>query len=225
VRVIFPHWLIALQTHSACKQVPQETVTFQRMKNNPSLTFFTGIALGLVAIAGYWMLQNPDPEPTPAVSTPAPLPVEIKKTFHEEPKLPDSITENREQNPLVTKKLVSPESSPEDRPEAVAANAAQVQQTSNEASTLVEAQLPPAQMPLAFRQLPPALAATNPQMADALKTLQQSFVDAIGGSNQNPADPAYYQRWVAAQTNIDEKYRILVGNQQFLIEQMQVNNQ
>jgi len=84
---------------------------------------------------------------------------------------------------------------------------------------------PAALIPLAFRPLPPQVAAANPQLANALQGLQQNFVQAIGGQNQNPNDPAYYQRWVAAQANIDEQYRLLVGNQAFLIEQMTVNNQ
>ena len=50
-------------------------------------------------------------------------------------------------------------------------------------------------------------------------------VDAVGGTNQNPDDPAYYNRWMGALANADEQYRILVGNQAFLLEQTQVNNQ
>lgn len=83
----------------------------------------------------------------------------------------------------------------------------------------------PASLPLAFRQLSPEMAAANPQLAGAVEGLQQSFVNAVGGPDQDPNDPAYYNRWMAAQKDIDEKYRLLVGNQAFLIEQMKVNNQ
>ena len=69
------------------------------------------------------------------------------------------------------------------------------------------------------------MAAANPQLAGAVEGLQQSFVNAVGGPDQDPNDPAYYNRWMAAQKDIDEKYRLLVGNQAFLIEQMKVNNQ
>jgi len=100
----------------------------------------------------------------------------------------------------------------------------QNQPATMQTSTLEQAPVPQARLPLVFNQLPPAVAAANPQMANAIQALQQSFVDAIGGPNQNPADPAYYQRWTAAQAKIDAQYRLLVGNQAFLVEQMQVSN-
>lgn len=80
-------------------------------------------------------------------------------------------------------------------------------------------------MPLAFLELPPDLAAARPQLAGAIANLQQDFVNAIGGPNQTPTDPAYYQRWVAAQKSSDEQYRLLVGNQAFLLQQISINNE
>jgi hypothetical protein len=82
----------------------------------------------------------------------------------------------------------------------------------------------PAPIPLAFHDPPPA-AAENPQIRAGLEELQQNFVEAIGGPNQDPADPEYLKRWITAQRQIDVQYRLLVGTQQFLVEQMQVNNQ
>ena len=90
--------------------------------------------------------------------------------------------------------------------------------------TSAQVPVPQARLPLVFNPLPPAVAAAKPQLITAIQALQQNFVDAIGGSNQNPADPAYYQRWIAAQANIDAQYRLLVGNQAFLVEQMQASN-
>lgn len=92
------------------------------------------------------------------------------------------------------------------------------------------ASVPPApsfsvSIPLAFTPIPPAVAAANPQVADAIQGLQQDFINAVGGPNQNPNDPAYYQRWVTAQKSLDEQYHLLVGDEAFLVEQMQVNNQ
>jgi hypothetical protein len=112
------------------------------------------------------------------------------------------------------------DSPPEIRPGRVAAPIAPVP---SDAQGDADAANSEALVPLAFRPLPPALAAANPRLADALRGLQQDFVDAVGPS-QNPNDPAYYQRWVAAQAAIDERFRLLVGNEDFLLEQMAVNN-
>jgi hypothetical protein len=114
------------------------------------------------------------------------------------------------------KDALAADSTPEIRPARVAAPIAPVPSDADAASS-------EALVPLAFRPLPPALAAANPRLADALHGLQQDFVDAVGLS-QNPNDPAYYQRWVAAQAAIDERFRLLVGNEDFLLEQMAVNN-
>jgi hypothetical protein len=82
-----------------------------------------------------------------------------------------------------------------------------------------------ASIPLAFQQLPAGFAAANPQVADALRGLQQQFVAAVGGGpDQNPNDPAYYQRWVGAEADIDEQYHLLVGDSLFLLNQIQVNS-
>jgi len=86
--------------------------------------------------------------------------------------------------------------------------------------------LPPipasAQVPLAFRPLAPALSTSNPQLANSLQMLQQNFLNALGGQNQNPNDPAYADRWDAAQLQSDDQYRLLVGNENYLIEQESV---
>jgi hypothetical protein len=82
-----------------------------------------------------------------------------------------------------------------------------------------------ARVPLAFQDIPPQLAAANPQLAPAIEELQERFVNAVGGPNQNPSDPAYYKRWTAAQKNLDAEYRVLLGGQAFLVQQMKINNQ
>jgi hypothetical protein len=82
----------------------------------------------------------------------------------------------------------------------------------------------PAPIPLAFHDPPPG-AAVNPQIKAGLEELQQNFVDAIGGPDQDPGDPAYLKRWITARRQLDVQFRLLVGTQQFLQEQMQVNNQ
>jgi hypothetical protein len=78
-------------------------------------------------------------------------------------------------------------------------------------------------IPLAFVPLPPGVAADNPRVAAAVQALQQNFVDAMGGPNQDPNDPAYYQRWITAQQNNDELYHLQIGDQAYLVEQIQIN--
>jgi hypothetical protein len=86
--------------------------------------------------------------------------------------------------------------------------------------------LPPipasAQVPLAFRPLAPPLSTPNQQVASGLQSLQQNFLNALSGQNQDPNDPGYIQRWYAAQFQSDQQYRTLVGDQAYLIEQSSV---
>ncbi len=80
----------------------------------------------------------------------------------------------------------------------------------------------PAALPVVFQEPSPELAA-NPQAADTVAQLRQKFVDAIGGPDQNPRDPAYLQRWVTAQKMIDDKFRVTFGAQAFLAAQLTAN--
>jgi hypothetical protein len=55
----------------------------------------------------------------------------------------------------------------------------------------------------------------------AVRRLQQQFVDAIGGPNQNASDPAYSARWQTAQQESDDVLRAQLGDQAYLSYQMQ----
>jgi hypothetical protein len=55
----------------------------------------------------------------------------------------------------------------------------------------------------------PAIPLTEQQSADWQK-LQQDFTDAVGGTNQNPNDPAYRTRWIAAQDYSDQMFKLKV---------------
>jgi hypothetical protein len=68
------------------------------------------------------------------------------------------------------------------------------------------------------------VAAANPQLPERAEAIQKNFVDAVGGSNEDPNDPAYYQRWVAAQTEADDEYRLAAGTEGYLLEQIQLNS-
>ncbi len=55
----------------------------------------------------------------------------------------------------------------------------------------------------------------------AVRQLQQQFVDAVGGPNQDPADPTYGARWQTAQQDADEALRAQLGNQAYLAYKQQ----
>lgn len=67
--------------------------------------------------------------------------------------------------------------------------------------------------------------APTPSQADALAALRQDFLSAIGGASQDPNDPAYLQRWLRAQRESDEQFRLLFGNSAFLAFQMATNGE
>jgi hypothetical protein len=73
-------------------------------------------------------------------------------------------------------------------------------------------------------ELPIVLAPPDPdwQMTEeeeaTYRRLQQQFVNAIGGENQNPADPDYLKRWRAAQTLSDAMFKQQFGGQAYMEE-------
>ncbi len=62
--------------------------------------------------------------------------------------------------------------------------------------------------PLAFTVDPKNL--TSEQQT-ALAKIQDQFLNAIGGADQNPADPAYGERWTTAQEIADQNYKAYFG--------------
>jgi len=71
--------------------------------------------------------------------------------------------------------------------------------------------------PLVFTEHPKNL---TPEQQTALAAIQDQFLKAIGDANQDPADPAYRDRWMNAQVVADQRYKALVGWPAF--EQMQL---
>jgi hypothetical protein len=71
--------------------------------------------------------------------------------------------------------------------------------------------------PLAFTVNPRNL---TPAQQIALAAIQDQFLKAIGDADQNPADPAYNERWRNAQNIADQTYRADFGWTAFV--QMQV---
>ncbi len=75
--------------------------------------------------------------------------------------------------------------------------------------------------PLAFRKINLDAAGFGASAKAAIAQVQQQFVNAIGGLNQDPSDPDYLARWQSAQVNADETLRGLLGNQAYMAFQQQ----
>ena len=78
----------------------------------------------------------------------------------------------------------------------------------------------PIQLPVAFQNVNPAEVQLDPLQQGAVAQVQQQFLDAVGGSNQNPNDPAYRQRWVKAQPQYDEQLMIKLGTEAYNLYQI-----
>jgi hypothetical protein len=74
-------------------------------------------------------------------------------------------------------------------------------------------QAPPAaiSLPLVFQDIDPSVLSLNAQQAQVVDDLRQKFIEAVGGPNQDPSDPAYSQRWQASQPQADLDLRGMIG--------------
>jgi hypothetical protein len=83
------------------------------------------------------------------------------------------------------------------------------------ALTLSGYQLPPkpqsAAVPLVFQPVDQAAVNLNPAQQQTVNNLQQQFINNVGGSGQNPADPAYQQTWQQAQAQSDQMTIVQLG--------------
>jgi hypothetical protein len=61
----------------------------------------------------------------------------------------------------------------------------------------------PISLPLAFHEVDSSVLLLNSQQAQAVSDLRQTFIEAVGGPNQDPSDPAYSQRWQTSQPAVD----------------------
>ena len=59
------------------------------------------------------------------------------------------------------------------------------------------------------------------EQASAIEFIRAQFVTLLGGPNQDPADPTYFDRWTNAQKQVDEEFRSFLGedayNRQLLL--------
>jgi hypothetical protein len=55
----------------------------------------------------------------------------------------------------------------------------------------------------------------------ALEKVQNDFVQAVGGTDQDPTDPAYLEKWKAAQHMSDDQYKKFFGGRAYVRRQME----
>ena len=55
----------------------------------------------------------------------------------------------------------------------------------------------------------------------ALEKIQNDFVQAVGGADQDPTDPAYLEKWKAAQQMSDDQYKKFFGGRAYVRRQME----
>ena len=80
-------------------------------------------------------------------------------------------------------------------------------------------------MPLVLQPVDPTALKLSEEQAQTINELRQTFLQEIGGTNQDPSDPAYRQRWQAAQREADEMLAGMFGRNFTLNYQMQVESQ
>ena len=121
-------------------------------------------------------------------------------------------TLNREQGALIAQ-LVGAEEQPV--ADATAAAAVEATASGNERQVL---------MPAVMANALPATVRTEEQAA-AWEKLRNDFVNAIGGENQDPASPQYRRRWVQAESESDQRFRLIYGDTVFVQHQMQAQRE
>ena len=71
----------------------------------------------------------------------------------------------------------------------------------------------------------PAIAFTTDQRVSEWEKLQDEFIEAIGGPDQNPDDPAYRARWVEAQQLSDATFKARYGTAAFILQNILAGRQ
>ncbi|SPE55817.1 exported hypothetical protein [Verrucomicrobia bacterium] len=65
--------------------------------------------------------------------------------------------------------------------------------------------------PLVFQSLDPGAVPLSDRQLQVIDDLQQWFTGQVGGSDQDPNDPAYRERWLKAQPQVDDMMRGMIG--------------
>jgi len=66
-------------------------------------------------------------------------------------------------------------------------------------------------MPLVFQEVDISELNLNRDQLQAIDDLRQRFLDEIGGLEQNTNDPAYRERWLKSQPQVDDDLRGMIG--------------
>ena len=69
--------------------------------------------------------------------------------------------------------------------------------------------------PLVFKNVDLDALGLDEEQKAAVVTMQQQFIEAIGGANQDTSDPAYLARWQVAQPEMDDTMRGMLGAEIF----------
>lgn len=70
---------------------------------------------------------------------------------------------------------------------------------------------PTPELPLVYQDVDLSALNFNEQQIQAVNDLRQTFVEEIGGPNQDPDDPDYLQRWLKAQADVDNLAKGMLG--------------
>lgn len=79
--------------------------------------------------------------------------------------------------------------------------------------------------PMVFQKVDLAALNLNEQQIQAINDLRQTFVDEIGGLDQDPSSPDYLQRWLKAQTDVDNLAKGMLGIMPWQTYQIAIRNQ
>jgi hypothetical protein len=80
-------------------------------------------------------------------------------------------------------------------------------------------------MPLVLQSIDLTTMNLSDDQKQVIADIRQSFLDQIGGTNQDPNDPAYLERWQQAQPEADSMLRGMLGTSFFQDYQLVANNQ
>lgn len=79
-------------------------------------------------------------------------------------------------------------------------------------------------MPASMASTPPDTAKTAVQLAEWEKQ-RNHFAQAIGGGKVDPSSPGYRQRWIGAQSDADQQFRLWFGDGAYVARQMQAQRE
>jgi len=71
-------------------------------------------------------------------------------------------------------------------------------------------------MPLVFQNVDLDALKLQDGQREGIEELRQMFVAELGGTNQDPNNPAYYERWKKAQSDVDSMLPGVIGGEAFM---------